>query len=99
MQCLDISTGMLRMDESSKQGTKAVRLEKWDHISSRTFFLRKERAMRALGIIEYNGAKRQLPAPLPLPDPIPLPMPLVVRRAPVLEPLDPPFVPWPPMGT
>jgi hypothetical protein len=44
-------------------------------------------------------AKHQVPAPRPLPDPMPLPTPLVVRRAPALEPLDPPLVPWPPTGT
>ena len=35
---VDISTSALPMGESSKHGTKTVRLEKWNHISSQTFF-------------------------------------------------------------
>jgi hypothetical protein len=90
------------MDESSKHGTKTVRLGSGITYLPGSFSedaKQNRRATTAWVSQKYKGVKRQLPAPLPLPDPIPLPMPLVVRRAPVLEPLDPPFVPWPPMGT
>ena len=48
---------------------------------------------------KYTDAECQDPAPRPLPDPMPLLRPLVVRRAPAAKPLDPPFVPCPPIGT
>jgi hypothetical protein len=99
---VDISTSALLMDESSKHSTKTVRLRSGITYLPGSFSeeaSRIEGPTRAWVSQKYNGVKRQLPAPLPLPGPMPLPMPLVVRRAPVLEPLDPPLVPWPPIGT